>query len=96
VPAWAGVTAFGATWQPRIRWPRGAETPAPRGEPRGDGTSAEARVLCRSVPGGRKGYSDPTLESRASTGDQMHLVDTRRGEHPAREGGLENGMAQPI
>jgi len=29
VPAWAGVTAFGATWQPQIRWRSGAGAPAP-------------------------------------------------------------------
>lgn len=88
VPAWAGVTAedyVAATDQVA----QGTEVPTPRGEPRGDGTSAEARVLCRSVPGGRKGCLDPTLESRASTDDQVHLVDAHRSEHPAGEGGLE-------
>jgi len=42
----------GATLAATDQVAQGTEVPAPGGEPRGDGTSAEARVLCHSVPGG--------------------------------------------
>lgn len=79
MPAWAGVSAFGATWQPQIKVALGLGSPSLRVfKIRRDGAWAEAQVHCRSATNRPKPTRSLLWGVARRHADRKCVVDARK------------------